>query len=150
MANYYSNTVLFLGDAATVAELRHLFWGILHQQQLTKLYYLPDFVNDGTGYLEDVSFSGHWINFESRWTPNHYLLTQLAEHYQVDFITGFDEISSGVYGEALYTNGELISVCRDANDKTAAANDPSWQAFREQRDLLLQDYRETGHELHLR
>lgn len=150
MANYYSNTVLLLGNEHAVAELRHLFWGIQHQQQLTNMYYLPDFVNDGTGYLEDISFSGHRINYESRWTPNHYLLTQLAEHYHVDFITGFDEKSSGIYGEALYTNGELISVSRDAKDKKAAANDPSWLAFRAQRDLVLEAYRETGYELHLR
>jgi hypothetical protein len=54
MANYCSNTVLFLGEPDAVAELRQLFWEIERQQKLTRMYYLPDFVMDGTGYVQDI------------------------------------------------------------------------------------------------
>jgi hypothetical protein len=79
MANYYSNTAFFLGDQNAVSELRQLFWEMGRQQKLTRMYYLPDFVMDGTGYVQDISFNGQWINYESRWTPNLNLLVQLAE-----------------------------------------------------------------------
>jgi hypothetical protein len=75
MANYYSNTVIFLGEPNAVADLRQLFWEIERQQQLTYMYYLPDFVDDTSGYVQDISFNGHWINYESRWTPNLNLCT---------------------------------------------------------------------------
>jgi len=150
MANHYSNTVLFIGDPEKVAELRHLFWGIDRQQKLTDMYYLPDFVDDTTGYVEEVSFNGHWINYQSRWTPNLYLLQQLAEHYQVEFISGFDEMTNSIYGEAIYRNGRLQTVYRDAHDESSVVNDPDWLAFRQERQSLLEQYPENGHELQLR
>lgn len=150
MANYYSNTVLFLGEPNAVAELRQLFWEIDRQQQLTHMYYLPDFVDDTSGYVQDISFNGHWINYESRWTPNLNLLVQLAERYQVGFISGFDEMTNGIYGEALYSNGRLQSVYRDAYDEKSAVNNPDWIAFRQERQILLERYPDNGHELQLR
>jgi len=150
MANYCSNTVLFLGEPSAVAELRQLFWEIERQQKLTRMYYLPDFVMDGTGYVQDISFNGQWINYESRWTPNLNLLVQLAERYQVEFISGFDEMTNGIYGEALYSNGRLQSVYRDAYDEKSAVNNPDWIAFREDRQSLLDNHPDNGHELQLR
>jgi hypothetical protein len=79
MAIYYSNTAFFLGDQNAVSELRQLFWEMERQQKLTRMYYLPDFVMDSTGYVQDISFNGQWFNYESRWTPNLNLLVQLAE-----------------------------------------------------------------------
>jgi len=150
MANYCSNTVLFLGEPNAVTELRQLFWEIERQQKLTRMYYLPDFVVDGTGYVQDISFNGQWINYESRWTPNLNLLVQLAERYQVEFISGFDEMTNGVYGEALYSNGRLQSVYRDAYDEKSAVNNPEWIAFREERQAMLERYPDNGHQLQLR
>jgi len=150
MANYCSNTVLFLGDPTAVAELRQLFWEIERQQKLTRMYYLPDFVIDGTGYVQDISFNGQWINYESRWTPNLNLLVQLAERHQVEFISGFDEMTNGIYGEALYSNGRLLAVYRDAYDEHSAENDPDWLAFREERQAMLDRFPDNGHELQLR
>jgi len=150
MANHYSNTVLFIGEPENVSALRHLFWDIERQQKLTQMYYLPDFVDDTTGYVNDISFNGQWINYQSRWTPNLYLLVQLAERYQVEFISGFDEMVNGIYGEALYSNGRLQSVSRDAYDENSAVNDPDWLAFRQERQTLLERYPDNGHELQLR
>ena len=150
MANHYSNTVLFIGEPEQVAELRDLFWGIERQQKLTHMYYLPDFVDDTTGYVNDISFNGQWINYQSRWTPNLYLLQQLADRYKVEFISGFDEMTNGIYGEALYSNGRLLAVYRDAYDEKSAVNDPDWLAFRQERQFLLERYPDNGHELQLR
>jgi hypothetical protein len=150
MANYCSNTAFFLGDQNAVSELRQLFWEIERQQKLTRMYYLPDFVMDGTGYVQDISFNGEWINYESRWTPNLNLLVQLAERYQVRFISGFDEMTNGIYGEALCSNGRLQSVYRDAYDEKSAVNNPDWIAFRHERQSLLNSHPDNGYELQLR
>jgi len=77
-------------------------------------------------------------------------LVQLAERYQVEFISGFDEMTNGIYGEALYSDGRLQSVSRDAYDKNSAVNDPDWLAFRQERQALLERYPDNGHELQLR
>jgi hypothetical protein len=126
------------------------FWEIERQQQLTHTYYLPDFVDDTSGYVQDISFNGHWINYESRWTPNLNLLVQLAERYQVRFIIGFDEMTNGIYGGALYSNGRLQSVYRDAYDEKSAVSNPDWIAFRHERQSLLNSHPDNGYELQLR
>jgi hypothetical protein len=137
MANYCSNSVLFLGDPNTVAEIRQMFAQIESQQQRINKYHLPDFVTGDKGHMLDICFNEDWINYESRWQPNLDLLVQVADHYGVDFISRFDEMSNGIYGEAIYQDNDLKTIYRLAWAEEDLADDPELIAMREEQRLLV-------------
>src|SRR5476651_2482450 len=105
MANYCSNSVLFLGDRESVASVRDLFVKIELHQHMTEVYHLPDFVKAEDGFMWDIYDCEGWLNYETRWSPNLHVLEQIAEHYDVNFIARYSEMMSGIYGEAVYHNG---------------------------------------------
>lgn len=139
MANYCSNSVLFLGDPHTVNEIRQVFEQIESQQQRTNRYHLPDFVTGDKGHM-------NWINYESRWQPNLDLLVQVADHYQVDFISRFDEMSNGMYGEAIYQDKELKTIYRLAWAEEDLSDDQELADMREEQRLLLEKHAGAGYE----
>ena len=145
MANYCSNSVLFLGDAATVAEIKDVFANIEREQQRTQHYHLPDFVTGDKGHMLDICFNEDWINYESRWQPNLDLLVQFAEHYKVDFINRFDEMTNGMYGEAVYQNNELKTIYRLAWAEEDLQDDTELAAMREEQRLLLEKHARQGY-----
>lgn len=147
MANYCSNSVLFLGDQAAVTAITQLFADIEREQKRTDLYYLPDFVTDEKGYMLDISFNEGWINYESRWTPNLDLLVQLADRYQLDFISRFDEMTNWIYGEAVYQNAELKTVYRIAYEEEDLSGDAELAAIRDEQKLMLEKYAGPGSNL---
>ena len=55
MANYCSNSVRFLGPATAIDQIRAVFENIENKQQRTNRYHLPDFVQVGMGYMEDIA-----------------------------------------------------------------------------------------------
>jgi len=147
MANYCSNSVLFLGELNTVNEIKKIFAQIESEQQRTNRYHLPDFVTGDKGYMLDICFNEDWINYESRWQPNLDLLVQFAERYQVDFISRFDEMTNGMYGEAIYRNNELKTIYRLAWAEEDLADDAELAAMREEQRMLLEKHAGPGHSL---
>jgi len=145
MANYCSNSVLFLGDTAAVNAITDLFADIEQKQALTNRYYLPDFVTGDNGYMLDITFNDGWINYESRWKPNLDLLVQLADRYQVEFISRFDEMTNWIYGEAVYHNGELKTVYRIAYEDEDLSTDTELAAIRAEQKLMLDKYAGPGY-----
>ena len=146
MANYCSNSVLFLGDPNTLNQIRKVFAQIESEQQRTNWYHLPDFVSGDKGHMLDISINDNWIYYESRWQPNLELLVQIAEHYRVDFISRFDEMSNGIYGEALYQNNELKTIYRLAWAEEDLADDAELAAMREEQRLLIEKHGGPGYE----
>lgn len=147
MANYCSNSVLFLGEPAAITAINEIFAKIELEQRHTHLYYLPDFVNGDKGHMMDISFDGGWINYETRWTPNLDLLVQLADRYQVDFISRFDEMTNWMYGEAIYHDCELKSVYRLAYEEESLHEDAELAAIREEQKFMLEKHIQPGSNL---
>jgi len=100
MANYCSNSVLFLGDRESVAAVRDLFVKIELHQHMTDTYHLPDFVKAEDGCMWDIYDSEGWLNYETRWSPNLEVLEQVAEKYNVNFICHYAEMMSGYLGRS--------------------------------------------------
>jgi hypothetical protein len=146
MANYCSNSVLFLGDPNTVAEIRQVFAQIESEQQRTNRYHLPDFVSGDKGHMLDITFNEDWINYETRWQPNLDLLVQVADLYQAVFISRFDEMSNGIYGEAIYQNNELKTIYRLAWAEEDLADDAELTAMREEQRFLIEKHGGPGYE----
>lgn len=106
MPNYCSNSVLFIGDASAVTQVRELFAEIQRKQTSTNRYHLPDFVTGGTGYMEDIEPGTDWIAYETRWVPNLEVLEQIARRFDLEFIARYNEQMSGLKGAAVFTNDE--------------------------------------------
>ena len=146
MANYCSNSVLFLGDAATVKAIHELFVHIESEQQRTRQYYLPEFVTADRGHMIDISLYQDKLSYETRWSPNLDLLVQIADHYGVDFIASFHEMVNGLYGEALYQGRELKSLYRLAWAEEDLSDDAELSAMRDEQRLLIEKHAGPGYQ----
>ena len=146
MANYCSNSVLFLGDRESVAAVQDLFVKIELHQHMTGTYHLPDFVDAEDGCMWDIYDNDGWLNFETRWFPNTQVLKQIAQHYGLSFISHYSEMMSGIFGEAVYTNGKLTVVDRNKYDKQASP-DHELNALRQDQKYLINKFLYPGNDL---
>jgi hypothetical protein len=137
MANYVSNSVLFIGDAAKVAEVHELFLQIEKKQDETNRYHLPDFATGDRGHMLDIETNAEWINYETRWMPNLELLQEVARHYGLNFIARYEEATNWIYGEAVFAENELRNVTLNAYDEEAWAENPEFNAIRKLQASLL-------------
>jgi hypothetical protein len=110
MANYCSNSVLFVGDEQSVAQIKALFEDIEKKQNKSGLWHMPSFIESDGGFMLDIVIDKRAINYETRWVPNLEVLAQIADKYQVGFIGKFQEMGNGIYGEAAYREGKLSMV----------------------------------------
>jgi len=137
MANYCSNAVLFIGDKKAVQTVRDLFAEIQRKQAGSNRYHLPDFVSGGRGYMEDIETGQDWLLYETRWVPNLEVLVQIAARYELEFIAKYDEPMNGLYGEAVFTAGDLHLANLDAHERADRNEDLGLQKIREMQAELL-------------
>ena len=80
---------------------------------------LPEFILDKKrGYFFDILLEdgGCIFNYQTRWSPNTEVLTQIAERFNVDFILDYEEIGNQIYGVSVYSNNELTEICLEEED----------------------------------
>ncbi|MCQ6957668.1 hypothetical protein [Mucilaginibacter aquariorum] len=123
MANYCSNSVVFSANETTLEKIRALFEEIELKQHEHGRYYLPDFIKKEGGYMRDIIVNKSRISFETRWVPNTETLMEIADFYQADFTSRYNEIAMGIYGETRYDRNSLIMVTLDSEDFRAIRYD---------------------------
>ncbi|HZY39758.1 MAG TPA: hypothetical protein VFE53_24050 [Mucilaginibacter sp.] len=116
MADWCNNHIVFSGDAARVENVRALFREIQEKQDRDEKLWLPPFVTAERSYMIAINVTDETIYFRSRWVPNIDALVQIANQYGLDFVNRYDEINTGVFGEASYTGGVLSNINLDDND----------------------------------
>ena len=116
MANLCSNFVIFSGDPAAIENAKALFNKIQTQQETTGQWYLPQYVTAEFSHMQDIVVNDNAINYETRWAPNLQGLKQIADHFKLDFVSQYDEMSNCIFGEATYIKGTLLDVCLDRKD----------------------------------
>lgn len=129
MANWCNNYVYFSGDPARVEDVRALFREIQGKQDRDEKLWLPFFVTNKNGYMIDIDAHDEEIYYRSRWVPNIDVLVQIANHYAVDFLDSYDELQTGVFGEANYDRGVLSNISLDGNDLKASHYDEETRLF---------------------
>jgi hypothetical protein len=137
MANYCSNSVLFIGCGTSVTEVRQLFDDIEEKQSRSRRYHMPDFVVGATGYMEDIAVGPNWISYETRHVPNLEVLDQIASRCNLDYIAWYQEPMAGLYGEAVRTAGETQFVNIDTYTQKGRGNNPAFFALKELQASLL-------------
>jgi len=143
MANWCSNSVVFTGDEQKCKAIYDLFGDMEARQRQTGHYQLPDFAKDDKGVMSDIVIHDRGVSFETRWVPNLKLLMEIADFYDSGFVSKFNEMQTGVLGEARYEQGTLTLVSLDEEDYKAVRYDFTRQGyplgerfFEEEGDLL--------------
>ena len=119
MANWCSNSVAFEGNETALEQVRLEFIKMQILENEENCGQLPEFILDKKrGYFFDILLEdgGCIFNYQTRWSPNTEVLTQIAERFNVDFILDYEEIGNQIYGVSVYSNNELTEICLEEED----------------------------------
>ena len=117
MANWCFNTVSFKGEEGQIDQLQELFLGLQALAILYDMGQLPDFVSpEGGGYLFDIEMNYEHLSYCTKWSPNFKVMCQIADRYGVGFVYRYEETGNGIYGEAVYEQGNFTDICLDIYD----------------------------------
>lgn len=120
MANWCSNTVVFEGEPEAIEQIQQLFKSMAEKQQEENCGQLPDFVEDSNGgyffgIYQDDDVTGIF-QYETKWSPNIEVVQAIAEHYNVNFIQDYEELSNGVCGRAIFSDKLLTDIYLDEEE----------------------------------
>jgi hypothetical protein len=110
MANWCFNTVRFTGEENRLTEIKELFQGMAARSIAEEKGQLPPFITSEEGYFFEVDFSGDYLCYQTRWTPNLELMHKVGKYFGVDYTHDYDESSNGIYGQANYRNGHWRDI----------------------------------------
>ena len=119
MANWCSNSVAFEGNEIALEQVKLEFKKMQILENEENCGQLPEFILDKKrGYFFDILLEdgGCIFNYQTRWSPNTEVLTQIAERFNVDFILDYEEIGNQIYGVSVYSNNELTEICLEEED----------------------------------
>ena len=119
MANWCSNSVAFEGNETALEQVRLEFIKMQILENEENCGQLPEFILDKKrGYFFDILLEdgGCIFNYQTRWSPNTEVLTQIAERFNVDFILDYEEIGNQIYGVSVYSNNELTEIYLEEED----------------------------------
>ena len=119
MANWCSNSVAFEGNETALEQVKLEFKKMQICENKENCGQLPEFILDkNRGYFFDILLEdGDCIfNYQTKWSPNTEVLTQIAERFNVDFILDYEEIGNQIYGVSVYSNNELTEICLEEED----------------------------------
>ena len=119
MANRCSNSVAFEGNETSLEQVKLEFRKMQIRENEENCGQLPEFISDkNRGYFFDILLEdgGCIFNYQTRWSPNTEVLTQIAERFNVDFILDYEEIGNQIYGVSVYSNNELTEICLEEED----------------------------------
>ena len=119
MANWCSNSVAFEGNEIALEQVKLEFVKMQIRENQENCGQLPEFISDkNRGYFFDILLEdgGCIFNYQTRWSPNTEVLTQIAERFNVDFILDYEEIGNQIYGVSVYSNNELTEICLEEED----------------------------------
>ncbi|MGF7079641.1 hypothetical protein [Mucilaginibacter sp. UYCu711] len=116
MANWCSNTVVFLGEQDQIQGIARLFTQMAAKEQKEDKGQLPDFISAQADWFFSIGWEQDVLYYETKWSPNLSVVKAIADHFGVGFIAGYSETGNLVFGEATYENGLLSDTFLDNDD----------------------------------
>lgn len=116
MPNWCMNFVEFVGEPASVEQIKDLFDVLAKKESEERCGQQPDFVTDPQNYFFEIRWDDGYLYYETKWAPNIQDVKLIADHFQVGFIYQYEESGMEIYGEAVYLNGTLTEVDLDQDD----------------------------------
>ncbi|MDN4028932.1 hypothetical protein [Chryseobacterium gambrini] len=120
MANWCMNTVAFEGSPEALEQIQQLFKTMAEKERKEDCGQLPDFVSDDTGgyffaVCQNESETGIF-QYETKWSPNIEAVQQIAAYYKVNSVQDYEEMGSGVYGQAVFEDNILTDTFLESAD----------------------------------
>jgi hypothetical protein len=116
MANWCSNTVVFTGEQSQIAQLKTLFTAMAEKEKAEAKGQIPPFIEEDKDWLFEISWEFDTLNYETKWSPNIELIKQVALQFGVGFIHSYCETGNGIFGEAVFENGDLADTFLEPSD----------------------------------
>ncbi len=115
MANWCYNVVTF-DNPNVLEQLKCLFELMAAKEQEMEEGQLPDFIQNGEGYMFSIRWEDDNAYYETKWSPNIEVMKQIADYFKTGFNYYYEELSNLVYGVARYENGTLTDIFLESSD----------------------------------
>ena len=141
MANWCSNIIEFTGDAQQLESLKSLFDDMALKEKETRHGQLPDFIaGEQGGYFFETAWENHILHYETKWSPNIDIVTEIADRYGVDFTYSYSEPGMCIFGEATYKDGLLTDIYLDDQDYEQINYDEEREEYQFEGETYDSDY----------
>jgi hypothetical protein len=122
MPNWCNNFVSFFGKEEDLIKLQEVFSEMIKQEEITNEGQLPEFAKISEQLGLNRWFFGLYNNsdfcytFETRWAPNTLNLVAIADHFNLEFESEYEEGGNLIYGKSFYKNKILEELDLDRSD----------------------------------
>ena len=122
MPNWCYNFVTFSGKEEDLEKLHNVFLEMEKQENITNEGQLPEFAK-----FEERLGNNRWFfelcindigtyQYSTRWAPNTLNLVAIADHFNLEFESEYEESGNLIYGKAIYKNGILKELDLEETD----------------------------------
>lgn len=116
MPNWCSNTVVFTGSKAKLGKLKRFFLQMSKKEIKESQGQLPEFLQESTGFMFDISWEDGILYYMTKWGPNTDVMLAVAEHFIVDYTHEYNEPDMQIFGECTFIKGVLTNTSLDQED----------------------------------
>ncbi len=116
MANWCFNTVTFQGNDVQIDSIQNLISNMRKQYMTTNQGQLPSFIDKQTEFFFDMEMTDNVLYYVTKWSPNLETMKDVADHFEVGFTFRYEETANGIYGEAVYKDGQLRYIALEIDD----------------------------------
>jgi len=122
MPNWCYNFVTFSGKEEDLEKLHNVFLEMEKQENITNEGQLPEFAK-----ISEQLDLNRWffelniidlgiISYSTKWVPNTLNLVAIADYFNLEFESEYDESGNLIYGKAIYKNGILEELDLDTDE----------------------------------
>jgi hypothetical protein len=141
MPNWCSNIVEFKGDEKQIESLKELFEQMAQKEKETEQGQLPDFIaKEKGGYFFEIAWDNDYLSYQTKWSPNIAIVTELADNYQVGFVQSYSEPGMCIFGETNYDGKTLTDVSLTDEDYEQITFDEENETYLFEGDTYESDY----------
>lgn len=122
MPNWCYNYVSFSGKEEDLIKLQEVFSEMIKQEGITNEGQLPEFakISEQLGlnrWFFQLNDNGDFgFTYETRWAPNTLNLVAIADLFNLEFESEYEEGGCLIYGKAFYKNKILEELDLDRSD----------------------------------
>lgn len=119
MANWAQNWVTFSGEEVKLNQVKALFKAMEIKGKETNEGQIPPFVKQPIQdyFFEIYADETDTVSYATKWSPNVEDLIVIANHFDLNFISTYEETASSIFGKAVFTSGNTEAKFYDLDNE---------------------------------
>lgn len=107
MTNWAQNWVTFYGEETQLKQVNDMFKAMENKEKLSEEGQIPPFMEkpEQDYFFEICSDEIDTISYTTKWSPNVDDLVVIANHFNLNFVSTYEETGSNIFGKAIFTAG---------------------------------------------